>query len=115
MKLFFKVLTLALIGFGLLLSVMLIKSKSFNLDEDRLAFLYGVCQWVFLISGGWCMATAALRALGNKPIRDTLLVGSGCVLAAIALSAPTWASGLALAITAAAAAAFGGRHTAESD
>lgn len=115
MKMFFKILTPALIAFGLLLCVTVIKTKGAWLEEDRLALLYGICQWVFLISGGWCMATAALRALGNKPIRDTLLVGSGCVLAAIALSAPTWASGLALAITAAAAAAFGGRHTAESD
>ena len=93
----------------------MIKSKGTLLEKDRLALLYGIAQWVFLMSGGWCMGAAALRALGNKPIKDTLLVGSACVLAAIALSAPTWANGLALALTAAAAAAFGGRHTAESD
>ena len=112
---FFKFLTPALIAFGLLLCVTVIKTKAAWLEEDRLALLYGVAQWVFLISGGWCMGAAALRALANKPIKDTLLVGSACVLAAIALSAPTWANALALALTAAAAAAFGGRGATESD
>ena len=114
MKVFFKVLTLGLIAFGILLCVAIIKSDNLDVEEDRLANLRGIAQWVFLISGGWCMAGAALRALWDKPIKAPFLVGAGCVLATVALSSPGWDTGLALALTAVSVAAFAGRESAKS-
>ena len=108
MKIFHKILGVGLIVFGIVLCLLLIFMTTggpFRFQEPEFARLWGISQWVLLISGGWCMAAAAWRALGERPVGSALLAGCGCFLAAALMHTPgSWACALGLAITACAAA-----------